>query len=109
MNSTNVLAKCPKISPYLKTELPKLQQTLEEERILVNLRWLKQRAEQLFNLHVGIEQIVNLGYDRQLQEAIRIINANEVEKYLDPIPEEAELPSTTQADVPVEHEPTAEE
>ena len=99
----------PKDFSLLETELPKLQQTLEEERILVNLRWLKQRAEQLFNLHVGIEQIVNLGYDRQLQEAIRIINANEVEKYLDPIPEEAELPSTTQADVPVEHEPTAEE
>ena len=99
----------PKDFSLLETELPKLQQTLEEERILVNLRWLKQRAEQLFNLHVGIEQIVNLGYDRQLQEAIRIINANEVEKYLDPIPEEAELPSTTQADVLVEHEPTAEE
>ena len=40
------------------------------------------RAEQLFNLNVGIERIVNLDYDRQLQEAIRIIKAGEVEKYL---------------------------
>ena len=89
----------PKDFSLLETELPKLQQKLEEERILVSLKWLKRRAEQLFNLHVGIEQVVNLAYDRQLQEAIRIINADEVEKHLDPIVEdtETELPSTTQA------------
>ena len=99
----------PKDFSQLETELPKLQQTLEEDRIFVSLRWLKQRAENLFNLHVGIQPVVNLAYDRQLQEAIRIIESDEVEKYLDPIPEETELPSTTQADVPVEHEPTTEE
>ena len=44
----------------------------------------------------------------QLQEAIRIIKADEVEKYLDPTPEETELPSTTQAEMPIEHEPTAD-
>ena len=97
----------PKDFSPLEAELPKLQQQLEEERILVSLKWLKQRAEQLFNLHVGIEQVVNLAYDRQLQEAIRIIEADEVEKYLNPIPEETELLSTTQAEMPVEHEPTA--
>jgi carboxyl-terminal processing protease len=99
----------PKDFSRLETELPKLQQTLEEERILVSLRWLKRRAESLFNLHVGIQPVVNLVYDRQLQEAIRIIEADEVEKYLDPIPEETELPSTTQAAMPVKHKPTAEE
>jgi carboxyl-terminal processing protease len=98
----------PKDFSLLETELPNLQETLEEERIFVSLRWLKQRAEELFNLHVGIESIVNLDYDRQLQEAIRIIKAEEIEKYLDPIPEEAEMPSTTQADVLVEREPTEE-
>ena len=99
----------PKDFSLLETELPQLQQSLEEERIFVSLRWLKQRAEELFNLHVGIQPVVNLAYDRQLQEAIRIIKANEIEKYLDPIPEDAELPSTTQADMPVEHELTTEE
>ena len=97
----------PKDFSPLEVELPKLQQQLEADRILVSLKWLKQRAEQLFNLHVGIEQIVNLAYDRQLQEAIRIINAGEVEKYFDPILEETELPSTTQVEMPIEHEPTA--
>ena len=99
----------PKDFSLLETELPKLQQTLEEENITISLRWLKQRAERLFNLYVGIDQVVNLAYDRQLQEAIRIINADEVEKYLNPVPEETEPPSTTQANVPLEDEVITEE
>ena len=98
----------PKDFSLLEPELPKLQQMLEAERIHVSLKGLKQRAEQFFNFHVGIEQVVDLAYDRQLQEAIRIINNNEVEKYLDP-PEEIEPPSTTHADTPVEPEVTTEE
>ena len=98
----------PKDFSLLEAELPKLQQQLEEERIYVSLKWLKQRVEQLFNLHVGIEQIVNLAYDRQLQEAIRIINTDEVAKYLDS-PEDAESPSTTQADTSLEPDATTEE
>ena len=81
-------------------ELPKLQQMLEEERIHVSLKWLKQRAERVFNLYVGIDQVVNLEYDKQLREAIRIIKADEVAKYLNP-PEVVEPPSTTQANTPV--------
>ena len=98
----------PKDFSLLETELPKLQEMLEEERIFVSLRWLKQRAEELFNLHVGIEKVVNLDYDRQLQEAIRIIKADEIEKHFDPMPEDSELPSTTQATPLIEHEPTAD-
>jgi hypothetical protein len=98
----------PKDFSLLETELPKLQQTLEAERIHVSLKGLRQRAEQLFNFHVGIEQVVNLAHDRQLQEAIRIINNNEVEKYLNP-PEETEPPSTTHANTPAEPETTTEE
>ena len=90
-------------------ELPKLQQMLEEERIHVSLKWLKQRAERVFNLYVGIDQVVNLEYDQQLREAIRIIKADEVAKYLNP-PEVVEPPSTTQANTPVvPDEATAEE
>jgi hypothetical protein len=100
----------PKDFSQLEPELPKLQQTLkEEEDITASLRWLKLRAERLFNLYVGIDQVVNLGYDRQLQEAIRIINDDEVEKYLNPPPEETEPPSTTQANVPLEDEVITEE
>ena len=90
-------------------ELPKLQQMLEEERIHVSLKWLKQRAERVFNLYVGIDQVVNLAYDQQLREAIRIIKADEVAKYLNP-PEPVEPLSTTQANTPaVPDETTAEE
>ena len=98
----------PKDFSLLEAELPKLQQMLEEERIHVSLKWLRQRAEQLFNFHVGIEQVVNLAHDQQLQEAIRIINNNEVEKYLN-APEETEPPSTTRANTPMEPEATTEE
>ena len=46
----------PKDFSLLETELPKLREMLEEERIIVSLRWLKQRAEELFNLHVGLNR-----------------------------------------------------
>lgn len=98
----------PKDFSLLEAELPTLQQQLEEERIYVSLKWLKPRVERDFNRHVGIEQVVNLEYDRQLQEAIRIIKADEVAKYINP-PETTEPPSTTQADTPVEPEAAAEE
>ena len=99
----------PKDFSLLETELPKLQETLKKERVQISLKWLSQRAEQLFNFHVGIEQIVDLAHDQQLQEAIRIISNNEVEKYLNPPVEETEPPSTTHAKTPVEPEATAEE
>ena len=99
----------PKDFSLLEAELPKLQKQLEAENIRISLWWLRQRAERLFNLYVGIDQVVNLAYDRQLQEAIRIINADEVGKYLNPTPEETEPPSTTQANVPLEHEVITEE
>ena len=98
----------PKDFSLLEAELPTLQQQLEEERTYVSLKWLKQLAKRDFNRHVGIEQIVNLAYDRQLQESIRIIKADEVAKYLNS-PEDAESPSTTQADTPLEPDATTEE
>lgn len=98
----------PKDFSLLEAELPILQQQLEKERIYVSLKWLTQSVEQVFNLQVGIEQIVDLEYDRQLQEAIRIIKADEVTKHLNP-PEDTEPPSTTQADTPIEPNTAAEE
>lgn len=68
----------PKDFALLETELPQFKQTLASEGLRVSLRWLTLRAEQLFNLNVGIERVVNLKYDTQLQEAIRIIKADEV-------------------------------
>ena len=70
----------PKDFGLLETELPQFQETLAEDGLRVSLRWLTLRAEQLFNLNVGIERVVNLKYDTQLQKAISIIKAGEVEK-----------------------------
>ena len=98
----------PKDFSLLEAELPILQQQLEEERIYVSLKWLKQRVERVFNLHVGIERVGDLTYDRQLQEAIRIIQADEVAKYLNPS-ETTEQPSTTHADTVVSPDATTAE
>ena len=98
----------PKDFSLLETELPTLQQQLEEERTYVSLKWLKQKVEQVFNLHVGIERVVDLEYDRQLQEAIRIIKTDEVAKYLN-LAEDTVPPSTTQAATTVEPDATANE
>ncbi|RKU19026.1 hypothetical protein C6501_01760 [Candidatus Poribacteria bacterium] len=68
----------PKHFRLLEAELPQFRQKLADDGFRVSLRWLTLRAEQLFNLNVGIERIVNLRYDTQLQEAIRIIKAEEV-------------------------------
>ena len=98
----------PQDFSLLEAELPTLQQQLEEERIYVNLKWLKTSVERDFNRQVGIERVVNLEYDRQLQEAIRIIKADEVAKYLNP-PETTEQPSTTHADTVVSPDATTAE
>ena len=71
-------SELPKDFTLLETTLPQFRHELAADGFRVSLRWLTFRAEQLFNLNVGIEQIVNLRHDTQLQEAIRIIKADEV-------------------------------
>ncbi len=62
----------------LEATLPQFKQELAADGFRVSLQWLTYRAEQLFNLNVGIEQIVNLKHDTQLQEAIRIIKSEKI-------------------------------
>ncbi len=62
----------------LEAELPHFRQKLADDGYRVSLRWLTIRAEQLFNINVGIERVVNLRHDTQLQEAIRLIKADEI-------------------------------
>ena len=62
----------------LEAELPQFRQKLADDGYRVSLRWLTIRAEQLFNINVGIERVVNLRHDTQLKEAIRLIKTNEV-------------------------------
>ena len=79
---TKPSGEIPKDFAGLEAEIPKLQQTLAEEDILVNLRWLKVRAEHIFNRHVGVEPVVTLAYDQQLQGAIDILKTDSVSKYI---------------------------
>ena len=72
----------PKDFAQLEAEIPKLQQMLAEEWIFVSLQWLKERTERIFNRHIGIEPVVYLAYDRQLQVAIDILKSESVAKYL---------------------------
>jgi hypothetical protein len=68
----------PKDFTLFEKELPQFRQKLSDDGLRVSERWLTLRSHQLFNLNVGIEQVVNLRFDTQLQEAIRIIKAGEV-------------------------------
>lgn len=72
----------PKDFNELEAEIPQFRQDLIDDGYRVSLDWLTLRAEQLFNLSVGIEQVVNLRHDTQLQEAIRLIKEDEVEDTL---------------------------
>lgn len=81
-NHTTRPGEIPKDFAQLEAEIPKLQQTLAEEEIFVSLRWLKERTERIFNRHVGIESIVHLAYDRQLQVACDILKTDSVSKYI---------------------------
>ena len=72
----------PKAFSKLEAELPKLVEVLAENDITIDLELVKIEARRVFNANVGIAQIVDLEHDNQLQEAIRIIKAGEVEKIL---------------------------
>lgn len=73
------IGETPNDFSKLETELPQFKQDLANDGYRVSLRWLTIRAEKLFDINVGIDRIVNLRHDTQLQEAIRIIKADEVE------------------------------
>ncbi len=77
-DETKRTGELPKDFTQLEATLPQFKQELAADGFRVSLRWLTYRAEQLFNLNVGIEQIVNLRHDTQLQEAIRIIKSEKV-------------------------------
>ena len=66
----------------LEAELPDLIASLGEE-FLANLQHsVKSRARDFFNVNLGIYPLVELPNDKQLVEAIRILNEGEVEGIL---------------------------
>ena len=76
---TKRTGELPQDFTNFEPELPKLRQNLSDDGLRVSMDWITQRAELLFNLNVGIDRTVNLKYDSQMKEAIRIINAGKVD------------------------------
>ena len=73
----------PKEFSKIEAELPQLMDILLGDEISIDLELVKIDARRYFNVNVGLNPIVNLEHDKQLQEAIRIIKAGEVEEVPD--------------------------
>ncbi len=73
----------PKEFSKIEAELPQLMDILAGDEISIGLELVKIDVRRIFNVNVGLNPIVNLEHDKQLQEAIRIIKAGEVEEVPD--------------------------
>ena len=76
------IGETPKDFAQLEPELPELMTTLVENKIILNIEIVKNEANAYFNRNVGIEQLVDLVNDNQLQEAIQLIKTGGVEAVL---------------------------
>jgi hypothetical protein len=72
----------PKDFSKLEADLPQLMDTLKAEDIELDIELVKIDARRLFNANVGIDQLIDLDHDNQLQEAIDLIKMGGVEKAL---------------------------
>ena len=73
------MGETPKDFTLLETDLPQLMATLAENKITLDIEIVKNEANAHFNRNVGIEQLVDLVNDNQLQEAIQLIKTGGVE------------------------------
>ena len=72
----------PKDFAQLEPELPELMATLVENKITLDIEIVKNEANMFFNRNVGIDPLVDLVNDNQLQEAIQLIKTGGVEAVL---------------------------
>jgi carboxyl-terminal processing protease len=76
------LGETPKDFVQLEADLPELMTTLVENKITLDIEIVKNEANMFFNRNVGIDQLVDLVNDNQLQEAIQLIKTGGVEAVL---------------------------
>jgi carboxyl-terminal processing protease len=86
----------PKEFSKIEVELPQLMDVLAEDDIVIDPKLVKFNVRRIFNFNVGLNPIIDLEYDTQLREAVRIIKAGEVEEIPD---------STTTVSVKEQHKP----
>jgi hypothetical protein len=70
----------PKDFLSFSLKLPGLMQELARNEIQLSEELVKLEAERIFNANVGIYQLIDRENDRQLQEAIQLIMAGQVQK-----------------------------
>lgn len=76
------IGETPKDFAQLEPELPELMATLVENKITLDIEIVKNEANMFFNRNVGIDPLVDLVNDNQLQEAIQLIKTGGVEAAL---------------------------
>ena len=76
------IGETPKDFAQLEPELPELMATLVENKIILDIEIVKNEANMFFNRNVGIDPLVDLVNDNQLQEAIQLIKTGGVEAVL---------------------------
>lgn len=76
------MGETPKDFTQLEPELPELMATLVENKIILDIEIVKNEANMFFNRNVGIDPLVDLVNDNQLQEAIQLIKTGGVEAVL---------------------------
>ena len=76
------MGETPKDFSQLETELPDLMATLAEHKITLDMDLVRNEATAVFNRNVGIDQLIDLVNDNQLQNAIQLIKTGGVEAVL---------------------------
>ena len=78
------IGKTPKDFSQLEADLPELMMTLADHNIILDMEIVKNEANMFFNRNVGIEQLIDLVNDNQLQNAIQLIKTGGVQAILTP-------------------------
>ena len=76
------MGETPKDFSRLEAALPDLMTTLAENKISLDMEIVKNEANAFFNRNVGIDQLIDLINDNQLQNAIQLIKTDGIEAAL---------------------------
>ena len=78
------MGETPKDFSQLEVELPELMATLMENKITLDMEIVKNEAKAVFNRNIGIDPLIDLVNDNQLQNAIQLITTDGIEAVLAP-------------------------
>ena len=78
------MGETPKDFSQLEVELPELMATLTENKITLDMEIVKNEAKAVFNRNIGIDPLIDLVNDNQLQNAIQLITTGGIEAVLAP-------------------------